>query len=65
MSRDENNNKKDEQVAWRCCGWAHAFQVWRSPALQEVRRKSLLADQLLLELSFSEPVSGFYRQTVV
>ncbi len=34
-------------------------QVWAVPALQEVRVNPLLADQLLLELSFSEPVSGF------
>ncbi len=34
-------------------------QVWAVPALQEVKVNPLLADQLLLELSFSEPVSGF------
>lgn len=34
-------------------------QVWAIPTLQEVKVNPLLADQLLLELSFSEPVSGF------
>ncbi|MGL5815888.1 MAG: type IV pilus secretin PilQ [Aeromonas sp.] len=34
-------------------------QVWAVPTLQEVKVNPLLADQLLLELSFSEPVSGF------
>ena len=34
-------------------------QVWAVPALQEVKVNPLMADQLLLELSFSEPVSGF------
>ncbi len=34
-------------------------QVWAVPTLQEVKVNPLLADQLLLELSFSEPVSSF------
>ncbi|MGY3859909.1 type IV pilus secretin PilQ [Aeromonas intestinalis] len=34
-------------------------QAWAVPTLQEVKVNPLLADQLLLELSFSEPVSGF------
>jgi type IV pilus assembly protein PilQ len=33
--------------------------AWAIPTLQEVKVNPLLADQLLLELSFSEPVSGF------
>ncbi|WP_309266324.1 type IV pilus secretin PilQ [Aeromonas salmonicida] len=34
-------------------------QAWAVATLQEVRVNPLMADQLLLELSFSEPVSGF------
>ncbi|MBP0602271.1 type IV pilus secretin PilQ family protein [Aeromonas sanarellii] len=44
-------------VALLCLGGC--TQVWAVPALQEVKVNPLLADQLLLELSFSEPVSGF------
>ncbi|HDZ8963651.1 TPA: type IV pilus secretin PilQ [Aeromonas dhakensis] len=34
-------------------------QAWAVATLQEVKVNPLMADQLLLELSFSEPVSGF------
>ncbi|MBQ4674230.1 type IV pilus secretin PilQ [Aeromonas dhakensis] len=34
-------------------------QAWAAATLQEVKVNPLMADQLLLELSFSEPVSGF------
>ncbi|OZG41480.1 pilus assembly protein PilQ [Aeromonas sp. A35_P] len=34
-------------------------QAWAVATLQEVKVNPLIADQLLLELSFSEPVSGF------
>ncbi len=34
-------------------------QVWAVATLQEVKVNPLMADQLLLELSFSEPVGGF------
>ncbi|MEG0008439.1 MAG: type IV pilus secretin PilQ family protein [Aeromonas sp.] len=44
-------------VALLCLGaWN---PVWAVPTLQEVKVNPLLADQLQLELSFSEPVSGF------
>lgn len=39
--------------------WFACQPVWAIPTLQEVKVNPLLADQLLLELSFSEPVSGF------
>ncbi|MCR3908968.1 type IV pilus secretin PilQ family protein [Aeromonas hydrophila] len=40
-----------------CAGaWS---QAWAVATLQEVKVNPLMADQLLLELSFSEPVSGF------
>ncbi|MBV7436567.1 MULTISPECIES: type IV pilus secretin PilQ [unclassified Aeromonas] len=44
-------------VALLCLGACN--QVWAVAALQEVKVNPLLADQLVLELSFSEPVSGF------
>ncbi|QKG00608.1 type IV pilus secretin PilQ [Aeromonas hydrophila] len=34
-------------------------QAWAVATLQEVKVNPLMADQMLLELSFSEPVSGF------
>lgn len=44
-------------MALLCLGACN--QVWAVAALQEVKVNPLLADQLVLELSFSEPVSGF------
>lgn len=44
-------------VALLCLGVCN--QVWAVATLQEVKVNPLLADQLVLELSFSEPVSGF------
>jgi type IV pilus assembly protein PilQ len=44
-------------VALLCLGACN--QVWAVATLQEVKVNPLLADQLLLELNFSEPVSGF------
>lgn len=44
-------------MALLCLGACN--QVWAVATLQEVKVNPLLADQLLLELSFSEPVSGF------
>lgn len=34
-------------------------QAWAVATLQEIKVNPLLADQLLVELSFSEPVTGF------
>jgi len=46
------------QVALLFC--ASAFSpVWAVATLQEIKVNPLLADQLLVELSFSEPVTGF------
>lgn len=44
-------------MALLCLGACN--QVWAVAALQEVKVNPLLDDQLVLELSFSEPVSGF------
>ncbi|POG24287.1 pilus assembly protein PilQ [Aeromonas bestiarum] len=46
------------RVALLFCAGAWS-QAWAVATLQEVKVNPLMADQLLLELSFSEPVSGF------
>lgn len=46
------------RVALLFCAGAWS-QAWAVATLQEVKVNALMADQLLLELSFSEPVSGF------
>lgn len=47
------------KVALLFCASAFFGQAWAVATLQEVKVNPLLADQLQLELSFSEPVSGF------
>ncbi|MGL4714882.1 MAG: type IV pilus secretin PilQ [Aeromonas sp.] len=46
------------KVALLFCASA-VSQAWAAATLQEIKVNPLLADQLQLELSFSEPVSGF------
>ncbi|MEH8197081.1 type IV pilus secretin PilQ family protein [Aeromonas allosaccharophila] len=46
------------KVALLFCASA-ASQAWAVATLQEIKVNPLLADQLLVELSFSEPVTGF------
>ena len=48
-------------VALLCLGGC--TQVWAVPALQEVKVNPLLADQLLLELSFQRARERVYRQS--
>ncbi|HDX8369096.1 TPA: type IV pilus secretin PilQ [Aeromonas dhakensis] len=49
---------KATRVALLFCAGAWG-QAWAVATLQEVKVNPLMADQLLLELSFSEPVGGF------
>lgn len=46
------------KVALLFCASAFS-QAWAVATLQEIKVNPLLADQLLIELSFSEPVTGF------